>query len=195
MRGAWTTRPSTSAGGAAQHEVGERGRVGRDHALDRRVRDVALVPQRHVLQRRHGVAAQQARQAGQVLAQDRVLLVRHRRGALLPLAERLLRFADLGALPVADLDARASRPTAPTSASASKSSAWRSRCTICVATVSGAQAERGERFGSRPSATRWRRCRRRRRSCRPRSIARAATQAARGCAAPRRRSRRTRSRA
>ena len=92
------------AGGAAQHEVGERGRVGRDHALDRRVRDVALVPQRHVLERRHGVAAQQARQARQVLAQDRVLLVRHRRGALLPLAERLLRLADLGALPVADLD-------------------------------------------------------------------------------------------
>ena len=47
------------------------------------------------------VRAQQAREAAQVLRQDRVLLVRHRRRALLPLAERLRRLAHLGALPVA----------------------------------------------------------------------------------------------
>ena len=80
------------------------GRVGADHALDRRVRDVALVPERDVLERGAGVGAQQARDAAQVLGQDRVLLVRHRRRALLPLAERLRRLAHLGALPVADGD-------------------------------------------------------------------------------------------
>ena len=49
---ALTTRPSTRPAARADHEVGEAGRVGADHALDRRVRDVALVPQRDVLQRR-----------------------------------------------------------------------------------------------------------------------------------------------
>ena len=40
---------------------------------------------------------------GQVLGQDRVALVRHRRGALLPRREILLRLAHFGALQVADL--------------------------------------------------------------------------------------------
>src|SRR5579875_1890007 len=65
-------------------------RVRQDHALDRRVRDVALVPQRDVLERRLRVAAQYAREARDLLALDRVALVRHRRGALLARAERLL---------------------------------------------------------------------------------------------------------
>ena len=78
--------------------------VGQDDALDRRVRDVALVPERDVLERRHGVAAQQPGQAGNLLAADRVALVRHRRGSLLALAERLLDLADLGLLQAADLE-------------------------------------------------------------------------------------------
>ena len=49
------------------------------------------------------VAAHQARQPADVLGEDRVALVRHRRRALLALAERLLRLAHLGALQVADL--------------------------------------------------------------------------------------------
>ena len=61
-----------------------------------------------------GVAAHEAREAAQVLGQDRVPLVRHRRGALLPAPERLERLAHLGALQMADLerDALARRPPA-----------------------------------------------------------------------------------
>ena len=77
--------------------------VGQDHALGAGVRDVALVPQRDVLGRRLGVAAQHAREPGDALGGDRVALVRHRARALLAGAERLLDLAHLGALEVADL--------------------------------------------------------------------------------------------
>ena len=50
-----------------------------------------------------GVAAQDAGQAGDPLARDRVALVRHRGRALLAARERLLGLAHLGALQVADL--------------------------------------------------------------------------------------------
>jgi hypothetical protein len=56
------------------------------------VRDVALVPERDVLQRRGDHAANQTGEAGQVLAQHRVALVRHRRGALLAGEKILLGF-------------------------------------------------------------------------------------------------------
>ena len=87
-----------------EHEVEHDGRIGTDHTLHRGVADVALVPQRHVLEGRERIAAHQAREPGHVLAQDRVALVRHRRRALLPLAERLGDLPHLGALQVADLD-------------------------------------------------------------------------------------------
>ena len=45
---------------AAHHVVGEHGAVGQHDALDRAVRDVALVPQRHVLHAGLQVAAQHA---------------------------------------------------------------------------------------------------------------------------------------
>src|ERR1700691_4534512 len=64
-------------------------RVGQDHALDGGVGDVTLVPQGDVLERRLGVAAQDACETGDLLALDGVALVRHRGGALLPGAERL----------------------------------------------------------------------------------------------------------
>jgi hypothetical protein len=60
--------------------------VGQNHALDRRVRDVALVPERHVLERRHGVAPNQPRQPDDLLAADRIALVRHGGRALLAAA-------------------------------------------------------------------------------------------------------------
>ena len=82
-------------------------RVREDHPLGRGVRDVALVPQRHVLERRDRVAADHARQPADALAHDRVPLVRHRARALLPVGERLLHLADLGARQVADLGRRA----------------------------------------------------------------------------------------
>ena len=69
----------------------------------RRVADVALVPERLVLERRLGVAAQQPGEAGDPLGEDRVALVGHRARALLAGAERLLDLADLGVLEVADL--------------------------------------------------------------------------------------------
>ena len=68
------------------------------------MRDVALVPERDVLERRVAVAANQPRQADDLLAADRVALVRHRRRALLPLRERLLDLADLGLLQAADFE-------------------------------------------------------------------------------------------
>ena len=164
-------------GGAADHEVGQAGRVGADHPLDRRVRDVALVPERDVLQRGVRVRPQQARDAAQVLGQDRVLLVRHRRRALLPLAERLRRLADLGALPVADGDRQPlDRRAQP-----------RQRQEVGGVAIARDHLRRHDlaaagRATRAPPARRrapgWRRCRPRRRSCRPRSPARAATSAA-----------------
>src|SRR3954469_995954 len=90
------------------HVVEQDRRVRQDHALGARVRDVALVPERDVLDARLRVAAQHAREAADALAHDRVALVRHRaRALLLPRAERLLRLADLGALEMADLGRQA----------------------------------------------------------------------------------------
>ena len=76
---------------------------GRIDPLRGAVADVALVPQRLVLQRRLGVAAQQPRLAGDPLRQDRVALVGHRRAALLARLERLHDLGDLGVLEVPDL--------------------------------------------------------------------------------------------
>jgi len=88
---------------AAEREVERHGRIGRDVALDRRVRDVALVPQRDVLQRRNDGAAYHAGETSEVLGQHRVALVRHRGAALLPLGEEFLGLAHFRALQVADL--------------------------------------------------------------------------------------------
>ena len=88
---------------AVQGEVGEDAGVGQHHPLDRAVRDVALVPERHVLQGRDDRGTDHPGEPGQVLRQHRVALVRHGRAALLPDRERLLGLADLGALQVADL--------------------------------------------------------------------------------------------
>ena len=79
---------------------------------------------------------------GDLLALDRVALVRHRRGALLAGAERLLHLAHLGALQVADLGREAAPGPAPASAIAPSSSAWRSRATTCVETSSRARPSR-----------------------------------------------------
>ena len=103
IRSPRTTRPSTTPVNADEHVVEEDRRVGQDDPLGRRVADVALVPQRLVLEAGLGVAAQEPGQAGDPLAQDRVALVGHRRAALLAGPERLHELADLGVLEVADL--------------------------------------------------------------------------------------------
>src|SRR4051812_37337416 len=79
---------------AAEHVIEGDETVRQNHPLDRRMGDVALVPQRDIFERRHRVAAQQPRQSGDLLAPDRIALVRHRRRALLPFSERLLDLAD-----------------------------------------------------------------------------------------------------
>jgi hypothetical protein len=61
------------------------------------------VPEHHVLKTDNSVGAQHAGQPGDALAHDRILLVRHRRRALLAAGERLERLAHLSALEVADL--------------------------------------------------------------------------------------------
>src|SRR5712692_296409 len=68
------------------------------------MRDVALVPERDVLERRMRVAAQKPRHPDDLLAADWVALVRHRRGSLLPLGKRLLDLADLRSLQTANLE-------------------------------------------------------------------------------------------
>ena len=90
------------AGQPGEREIERDRRVRADEPLDRRVRDVALVPQRDILQRRRHIAADHAREAGQILGQHRVALVRHRRAALLPGREIFLGLEHLGALQVAD---------------------------------------------------------------------------------------------
>ena len=112
MRSAWTTMPAHDAQREVLHVVEQDRRVGQDHALGAGVGDVALVPQRDVLERRLRVAAQHPREAGDALGGDRVALVRHRARALLAGAERLLDLAHLGALEVADLGREALEPGA-----------------------------------------------------------------------------------
>ena len=94
-------------GEAVEHVVEREERVGNDDALGGRLRDVALVPERDVLETDERVAAQDARQPADALGHLRVPLVRHRRGALHPLAERLLDLANLGAGEMADLGGEA----------------------------------------------------------------------------------------
>ena len=143
-------------------------RVGNDDALDRRVRDVALVPQRDVFERGLQVAAQHPGQAAHLLGLDRVALVRHRaRALLLALAESLLGLAHLGALEVTDLERERSRCsrrstrtcTSPRRGDRAATPAWRARA-----------AGRGARTRSaRPTGRRSSTCRPRRRACRRRS--------------------------
>ncbi len=88
---------------AMQCEIEGDGGIGPDHALDRRVRDIALMPQRDVFHGRQCISAHHAGKAGEVLGQHGIALVRHRRRAFLAGREILFGFQYLGALQVADL--------------------------------------------------------------------------------------------
>ena len=66
--------------------------------------DVAFVPEGHVFPRGARVTTHEARQSGDVLGEDRILLVGHGRAATLSLGEGFGGFADIGALPVSDGD-------------------------------------------------------------------------------------------
>ena len=95
--------PFDQPGEPVEHVVEREERVRNDDALGGRVRDVALVPESDVLEADLCGGADDAREAADPLGDDRVPLVRHRRRALLALAERLLNLAHLGAGEVADL--------------------------------------------------------------------------------------------
>src|SRR5207237_8369694 len=64
----------------------------------------ALVPERDVLEPHDRGAAEHACEAADALGDDGVPLVRHRRRALLPAAERLLHLRNLRARQMADLE-------------------------------------------------------------------------------------------
>ena len=127
---------------AALHVVEQDRRVGQDDPLDRRVRDVALVPERDVLERRQRVPAEHPREADDLLGLDRVALVRHRARALLAAAERLAHLADLGPGEVAKLGREPLHARRPRARSPASSSAWRSRGTTWVETGSRARPSR-----------------------------------------------------
>ena len=170
------------------HVVEQDRRVRQHDALGARVRDVALVPQRDVLEPRLRVAAQHAREPGEPLGVDRVALVRHRARALL---------ARRGTAP---------RPRGPRCAGGggSRSPGARSRRRRARSPAAARRGGRAGRPGSRPArrpargarargarspGRATRRCRPRRRSRRSRPARRPAA-AARRCGGPRTRSRR-----
>ena len=95
--------PVDDPGEAVEHVVEREERVGNDDPLGRGVRDVALVPERDVLEADDRRRAHDAREAADPLGDLRVALVRHRRRALHPGGERLLDLAHLGAREVPDL--------------------------------------------------------------------------------------------
>src|SRR6185312_14794089 len=64
------------------------------------MRNVTLVPESDIFQRGLSVGANHARQSAHLFQVDGIALVRHRRRALLLLAEELFRLADFGALQV-----------------------------------------------------------------------------------------------
>ena len=70
-------QPVDHAGQPVYGEIGQYRGIGRRHAFNRRVRDIAFMPQHHILKRWRKIAAQKARKAGQVFRQNRVFLVRH----------------------------------------------------------------------------------------------------------------------
>src|SRR6478735_1651451 len=88
---------------AVEHVVECEERIGNDYALGRGLRDVALVPERHVLEPDQRIGAHDTGETTDALGHLRVALVRHCRGSLHPLAERFLDLAHLGAREMADL--------------------------------------------------------------------------------------------
>ena len=61
-----------------QHIIDQNRAVRHDHALDGRMADVALMPQRDVLHRCKTISPHDTRQPAEILRGDRVPLVRHR---------------------------------------------------------------------------------------------------------------------
>ena len=119
-------QPVDDAGHLHQHVVEQRRRVGQDHPLHRRVADVAFVPQRLVLERGQGIAAQQR---ARPLMRSAVIGLRLC-GIAMSRSARPKRLGD-SAISVCwrwriSVAMRSSVP--PQTASRASSAAWRSRC-------------------------------------------------------------------
>jgi len=108
------------ARGFGQQVVGEDGGIGQDHAFHRGMRDVALVPQRDVLEGRLHVCADHPRQAANLFAGDRIALVRHGGAALLPARKILFGLAHFGALQMAHLQGDFSHSAVASASAATK---------------------------------------------------------------------------
>ena len=67
------------------------------------MRDVALVPERDVLETDDAVCANHSRDAADAFRNDRIALVRHRARTFLTFRETFLRLAHFGALPVTNI--------------------------------------------------------------------------------------------
>src|SRR5260370_715270 len=74
------------------------------NAIDGARRNVALVPKADVVERGQHVGTHEARKAADLFAGNRVALVRHGGTAALLAAERLFRFANFGALEMANFE-------------------------------------------------------------------------------------------
>jgi len=66
--------------------------------------DVTLMPEWNVFHGSQAVRSYKARQTGEVFRGDRIPLVWHGRGALLPLGKEFLRFQHLSSLEVSEFD-------------------------------------------------------------------------------------------
>ena len=89
--------------GQRKHVVQKNAAVRNDNSLNRRVRNVPLMPQCNILHCSKGVAAQHTCKAGDALTGNGVALVRHCRGTLLALGEILFRLKHFGLLQMANL--------------------------------------------------------------------------------------------
>src|SRR5256885_13374980 len=88
---------------SVEHVVEREERVGNDDSFRRRLRDVAFMPERHVLEPDDGVRTNDAREPADALRDLRVALVRHRGRPLHAVHERLLDLAHLRTREMTDL--------------------------------------------------------------------------------------------
>lgn len=90
------------AGESLEHVVQSDSAVRQDDAFDRRMGNVAFVPEGDVFQSSLGIAADDAGQAAHAFTSDRIAFVRHDGRAFLFGAEVFFGFADFRALEVTD---------------------------------------------------------------------------------------------
>jgi two-component system, OmpR family, response regulator RegX3 len=87
-----------------EHVVESQERIGDDHSLGARVRDIPFVPERDVLEPDRRPSPHDPREAADALCDDGIALMRHRRASFLCAAERLLNLPDLRPGEVPDLE-------------------------------------------------------------------------------------------